>query len=166
MYLHNKFFITLLIILAVFVTTACNDNKEKIAILKIDGIWEDHIPENMESKFPPSSCSKVQSYLLIPGNVTKNSNINVKLYGCWDNGDRIFGNQTFYTFKATKTDNQIIFTAYKKVLQDQEPINDAQVDYFTLKHEYNITNDFQEDTIEFVVKNPDNKTLTSYISIE
>lgn len=167
MYLHNQFFITLFIVLAMLFTTACNNNKEKIAILKIDGIWKDHIPENMESKFPPSSCSKVQSYLLIPDSVQKGSELNVKLYGCWDSGNRIFGNQTFYTFKTTKNNHKLTFTAYKKIALDHDPINDAQVDYFALKSEYNLTtDDLNEGTVEFVVKNPNHEELISYINVD
>ncbi len=164
--INKRLLINLFIVLAVVFTAACNDNKEKIEILKIDGIWKDSIPEDMKSKFPPSNCPKVRSYLLIPSSVQKDSDINIKLYGCWDAGNRIFGNQKFYTFKSTKKDNKITFTAYKKIFLDQPSDNDAMLDYFTFKSEYNITNDFEVRDVEFVVKNPDGEELTTSITIE
>jgi len=160
MKINKKLLTIAVLILAVVFTTACNDNKKKIEILKIDGIWVDSIGNEDLERYCPGS----QNYILIPSHVPKNSDINIKLYGCWDDAEAIIANQVFHGFKSNKTDNKIELTAYKEIL-NEEAISSG---YFSLGlgDEYNITNDFEPGEIEFVVKNPDNEELKETITIE
>ncbi len=167
MYINYKNLIRFLLILTVVFTTACNDNKEKIEILKIDGLWIDRVPENTISE-PNATryCNGVQNYLLLPSSVQKDSDINIKLYGCWDSETRLVNNQIFHAFKSTKKDNKITLTVLKKILNDERG-GDLALDFFKLRKEYNITtNDFEVGDVKFVVKNPDGEELTTNITIE
>ena len=164
---YSKLLTIAVLILAVVFTTACNDNKKKIEILKIDGIWVDKVPEDVISDpnvHPPKFCNGIKNYILIPSHVQKNSDINIKLYGCWSSKNRIWANQVFHDLKSNKTDNKIELTAYKEIL-NEVPAGNGYFS-FGLRDEYNITNDFEPGEIEFVVKNPDNEELKETITIE
>ena len=96
----------------------------------------------------------------------KNNVINVKLHGCWHNIETISNGETFHSFKSTQKDHKIILTVFKKIFNDNERGGDESVDYFGLKSEYNITNDFEVGEVEFMVKNPDREELTCTIAVE
>jgi len=160
MKINKKLLTIAVLILAVVFTTACNDNKKKIEILKIDGIWVDSIGNEDLERYCPGS----QNYILIPSHVPKNSDINIKLYGCWSSKNRISANQVFHGLKSNKTDNKIELTAYKEIL-NEVPAGNGYFSFW-LRDEYNITNNFEPGEIEFVVKNPDNEELKETITIE
>ncbi len=165
MYINYKNLIRFLLILTVVFTAACNDNKEKIEILKIDDIWKDSVPEDIISKFT-LNCYGVHNYLLIPSSVQKDSDINIKLYGCWDTIGTIVNGARSHFFESTKKDHKIILTVFIKIPDDKDDQRDDGVDHFGLKSEYNITNDFEVGDVEFVVKNPGGEELTTSITIE
>ena len=175
---HSKLLTIAVLILAVVFTTACNDNKKRIEILKIDGIWVDKVPDDMvpgpDSMPTPKQCRRIgrkhtPNYILIPSHVPKNSDINIKLYGCWeDEREYIDFYYVFQGFKSNKTDNKIELTAYKKEVGESyfNDMTSNGITYFSIRDEYNITNDFEPGEIEFVVKNPDNEELKETITIE
>ena len=171
MYVNNKLLIKLFIVLAVVFTTACNDNdnKEKIEILKIDGVWIDSVPEDtisVPNEFPTRHCNGVQNYLLIPSSVQKDTDINIKLYGCWDNENQIIENDIFHLFKSDISNNKVLLTVLKETSDKGFDTDDA-LDFFKLRKEYNITNNFEIGNIDIVIKTPnDNEELTYSISIE
>ncbi len=165
--INKRLLINLFIVLAVVFTAACNDNKEKIEILKIDGLWIDRVPENTISE-PNATryCNGVQNYLLVPSSVQKDSDINIKLYGCWASGTSIIDNEVFHSFKSNISGNKILLTVLKET-SDKGFDTDMALDFFKLRKEYNITtNDFEVGDVKFVVKNPDGEELTTNITIE
>ena len=167
---RNKFLIKLFIVLVVVFSTACNnnDNKERIEILKIDGIWIDSVPEDTISvpyEFPARHCNGVQNYLLIPSSVQKNTDINIKLYGCWANGNQIIDNEIFHSFKSDISDNKVLLTVLKET-SDKGFDTDAALDFFKLRKEYNITNNFEIGNVNIVIKNLDGEELMHSITIK
>ena len=170
MYVNNKLLIKLFIVLAVVFTTACNDNdkKKKIEILQIDDVWIDSVPEDtisVPNEFPTRHCNGVQNYLLLPSSIQKNADINIKLYGCWDSENRIVGNQIFHSLESDISNNKVLLTVLKET-SDKGFDTDASLDFFKLRKEYNITNNFEIGNIDIVIKNPNDEELIYSITIE
>ncbi len=171
MKINKKLLTIAVLILAVVFTTACNDNDRIVQKLQIDDIWVDKVPDGMlpdPNATEPKQCGKLgRSYILIPSHVQKNSDINIKLYGCWMSMDSISSScDSFNSFRTSIEENKISLTVMKNYFKKRPCIITKSLHFNKLRREYNITNNFEPGEIEFVVKNPDNEELKETITIE
>ena len=169
MSINYNYIIKFLIILAVVFTTACNDNDKnaRVEILKIDEIWSDNVPDGILPE--PNSMKRRRrgiNYLLIPSHISKNEDINIKMYGCWNSDNTILNScETFNSFKSSIKENKVSLVVKKNVLDKDCKVLQV-IHYLSFKKEYNITNNFEVGDIEIVVKNPDGEKLTHVITVE
>ncbi len=141
-------------------------------IMKINHIFVDSIPNNLEGEFKSinlenggvqRNCNARGNYLLVSSKNIQDNDINIKLYGCWDNDIR-FGQNEFYKFESSVSNDKIEITFFVKVHKNWD--EDGGVDVVALRREYNITNNFEVGDIEIVVNNPDGEVLTQSVTIE